>query len=197
MGSSKSKILEPRPTRFGRRNASPPPPPPVKPICDPLDGVQLTDTIEFVPPFVGGKVIKVYDGDTITVAACVPGTTKPVYRVHVRLNGIDAPEMKSHNEEEKHVAQQAQAALAELILGKRVQLRNTANEKYGRLLADVYIGEIHVNTWMMDHHFAVAYDGGTKEQTFDWVQYRSQRLLGPPVYTTVRFNNDGDEEYSL
>jgi endonuclease YncB( thermonuclease family) len=113
----------------------------------------------------------VYDGDTITVAAKLTGL-KPWYRFHVRLAGIDTPEMKSANEIEKKVARQAQQALSELILGKTVRLENRANEKYGRLLADVYLEELHVNKWLLDQRLAVPYDGKTKSVVDDWQAYR-------------------------
>ena len=41
-------------------------------------------------------------------------------------------------------------------------------EKYGRLLADVYVDNIHVNQWMLDNKYAVPYDGGTKHRPSDW-----------------------------
>ena len=34
-----------------------------------LEEVNYEDTIPFIPPITHGKVIKVYDGDTITIAA--------------------------------------------------------------------------------------------------------------------------------
>lgn len=44
------------------------------------------------------KVIKVYDGDTITV---VFNYNNKYYKWNCRLNGIDTPEIKSNNEDEK------------------------------------------------------------------------------------------------
>ena len=52
------------------------------------------DTIPFIPPISGGVVIKVYDGDTITIASKLPYKKSPLYRFSVRLNGIDSPEIK-------------------------------------------------------------------------------------------------------
>jgi hypothetical protein len=39
--------------------------------------------IEFVPPVTGGKVIKVYDGDTITIATTLPYPDSPLYKFRV------------------------------------------------------------------------------------------------------------------
>lgn len=36
------------------------------------ENVKWSDTVPFVPPITSGRVIKVYDGDTITIAAKLP-----------------------------------------------------------------------------------------------------------------------------
>ena len=120
------------------------------------------DTKPFVPPITGGYVIKVYDGDTITIAAKLPYDESPLYRFPVRLLGIDSPEMKSKNQKERAEAHVSQEALSNLILHKRVTLKNMGTEKYGRILADVYLDDLHLNIWMLEQKLAIAYDGGTK-----------------------------------
>jgi endonuclease YncB( thermonuclease family) len=130
------------------------------------------DTVPFVVPVSGGEVIKVYDGDTITIAAKMPFKGSPLYRLPVRLNGIDTPEIKGKSEDEISVAKEARDALSALILHKNVVLKNVATEKYGRILADVYLDELHINKWLIDQRFAVKYDGGTKKAPESWVQYR-------------------------
>jgi len=130
------------------------------------------DTVPFVVPVSGGEVIKVYDGDTITIAAKMPFKASPLYRLPVRLNGIDTPEIKGKSEDEISVAKEARDALSALILHKNVVLKNVATEKYGRILADVYLDELHINKWLIDQRFAVKYDGGTKKAPESWVQYR-------------------------
>ena len=130
------------------------------------------DTVPFVVPVSGGEVIKVYDGDTITIAAKMPFKGSPLYRLPVRLNGIDTPEIKGKSEDEISVAKEARDALSALILHKNVVLKNVSTEKYGRILADVYLDELHINKWLIDQRFAVKYDGGTKKAPESWVQYR-------------------------
>ena len=123
-------------------------------------------------PVSGGEVIKVYDGDTITIAAKMPFKGSPLYRLPVRLNGIDTPEIKGKSEDEISVAKEARDALSALILHKNIVLKNVATEKYGRILADVYLDELHINKWLIDQRFAVKYDGGMKKSPESWVQYR-------------------------
>jgi hypothetical protein len=129
-----------------------------------FDNIEYKHTIEFVPPIDYGKVVKVYDGDTITVAARLPYSASPTYRFHIRLAGIDTPEMKGNGEAEKAIATKARNALHELVYGKVVLVSNRKTEKYGRVLADIWLGNIHVNQWLLDKGYAVKYEGATKHK---------------------------------
>ena len=154
----------------------------LEPVLDPVLSSDIkpekkiiwSDTLQFIPPVNTGQVIKVYDGDTITIAGHLPYDGSPLYRFSVRLNGIDCAEIKGKSEEEKQCALRARDQLDQLIMNKTVVLKNVKNEKYGRLLADVYVGDVHVNQFMLDNGLAVVYDGGTK-QTVDWLEiYKSK-----------------------
>jgi endonuclease YncB( thermonuclease family) len=135
---------------------------------DYLQNIGYANTVPFVPPITLCKVIKVYDGDTITVAARLPNTETPIYRFQVRLNGIDTAEIKGGSVNETIIAKQTRAALSELIFDKIVELRNCNIEKYGRILADVYLQDLHVNKWLIDNKYAVEYDGGKKHRPDAW-----------------------------
>ena len=128
--------------------------------------IRYEDTIPFIPNITEAEVIKVYDGDTITIGFFYPGSDKPhiPYRMSVRLLGIDTPEMKGKSPEEKAKAKQAQSFLSSQILGKKVTLTDVALEKYGRLLANVHYDGVYINKLMIDNHYAVAYDGGHKSE---------------------------------
>lgn len=128
-----------------------------------MTSIEWKDCVPFVPPIQSGEIIKVYDGDTITLASRLPYADSLLYRFPVRLCGIDTPEIKGKSEGERAAAQTAKAALEGLVLHKTVTLRNTANEKYGRLLADVYVGDLHVNQWMIDNGYARTYNGEKKQ----------------------------------
>jgi endonuclease YncB( thermonuclease family) len=139
-----------------------------------LDNIKWEDTVEFTFPITGGRVIKVYDADTITIASRLPYDTSPIYRLSVRLSGIDTPEIKGKNvsEEEKQSAKIARDFVAGFVLNKFVRLENIQSEKYGRILADVYLGDIHVNELLIKERYAVKYDGGTKKKPLSWLKYR-------------------------
>ena len=136
----------------------------------PYHEIQMSETIPFMPPIESGQVIKVYDGDTITIATRLPYKDSPLYRFPIRLKGIDTAEIKSKNENEKKHAIVARDALSELILHKTVVVKNIENEKYGRVLADVYLGEVCINEWMIEKGYAVKYDGGTKQIPTSWTE---------------------------
>lgn len=148
-----------------------------------LEDATWKNTTEFVPLVTEGKVIKVYDCDTITIATKFPYLTtlnesNTIYRFHVRLLGIDTPEMKTKNEDEKTIAHMAQKTLSELILNKNVSLKNTSLDKYGRILANVYMENgVELSKWAIENRFAVFYDGGTKKPPKSWTEYYNTGTL--------------------
>jgi endonuclease YncB( thermonuclease family) len=138
-----------------------------------LKYIVYKDTEKYVPNVSFGKVVKVYDGDTITIASRIPGCDT-IYRFSVRLRGIDCAEIKAHSFAEKEEAEIARNALSARILGRIVLLNDVSVEKYGRLLADVYCDGEHLNKWMLDNNYAVPYDGGTKIRPIRWDSTESE-----------------------
>jgi len=128
--------------------------------------INMTEIKPFIPPISSGFVVKVYDGDTITILSKLPYKDSSLYKFSVRLNGIDCPEIKGGTEKEKLRAQIAREELSKLILNKQVMLKDLKTEKYGRILAEVYLDDLHLNQYMLDMNFAVKYDGGTKIKAF-------------------------------
>ena len=143
-------------------------------IVEPTKEIHWDQTIPFTFPITGGQVIKVYDADTITIASKLPYDASPLYRLSVRLTGIDTPEIKGKGvgEDEKQVAIEARDFVSNLVLHKYVRLENIESEKYGRILADVFIDGIHLNELLVKERYAVRYDGGTKTKPVSWTQYR-------------------------
>ena len=113
------------------------------------------------------KVIKVYDGDTVTIG-CMYG--KRQVRFSVRMLGYDCAEIRSKDEVEKRVAHDAQKELQEMILGREVNVsENLGLDKYGRLLLKLAIDNKDVNEHMKNR-WGVAYDGGHKDAV-DWSKF--------------------------
>jgi micrococcal nuclease len=139
--------------------------------------VTWKDTVEYISPITEGIVVKVYDGDTITIASKMPYPDSPLFRFHVRLDGIDTPEIKSKTVEEKNIAKEARDALSSICMNKRITLQNVKNEKYGRILADVYCENVHLNEWLISQRYAVKYSGGTKVSPSSWSEYKTSGKL--------------------
>jgi hypothetical protein len=57
------------------------------------------------------------------------------------------------------------------------QIKNIKTEKYGRVLADVYFGDINLSKWMIDHRYAVSYSGGTKTPPNSWLKFQETGAL--------------------
>ena len=81
-------------------------------------------------------------------------------------------DIEREQKREKKLAKIAKDALSLQILNKVVTLKNVQLEKYGRILADVYIGNIHLNEILLKERFAVKYDGGTKIKPTSWIKYK-------------------------
>ena len=92
--------------------------------------IKWEDTKAFVPPIQTGIVIKVYDGDTITIATKLPYPESPLYRFSVRLSGIDCPEIKGKNPDEIQCAHLSKNILTDILLHKVITLKNTSLEKH-------------------------------------------------------------------
>jgi micrococcal nuclease len=136
---------------------------------DYLKEIDYNNTEKFIVPINHGKVVKVYDGDTITIASKLTNDKNSIiYRFSIRLKGIDSPEIKSKVEKEKKLAEISRDALHSLIYGKIITLKNINTEKYGRVLADIYIENLHINNWMIESHYAIPYNGGTKIRPSSW-----------------------------
>ncbi|MDR3299621.1 MAG: thermonuclease family protein [Candidatus Accumulibacter sp.] len=102
---------------------------------------------------VSGTVIRVADGDTLTLAS-------QNRRVKIRLAGIDAPEKaQPHGEASKQ-------ALARAVLQKRVVLKTTAIDRYGRTVAYVQCNGVSVNLEQIRNGHAWAYRGYTKDHRY-------------------------------
>ncbi len=138
-----------------------------------LDNIRYEDTVEFTFPITEGKVIKVYDGDTITIASRLPYKESPLYRLSVRLRGIDTPEIKGCDDDEKSAAKITRDYVSSITMNKIVKLENIESEKYGRILADVFVDGVLLNKKLVDERYAVKYDGGRKQKPSSWLKYRT------------------------
>ena len=116
------------------------------------------------------KIVRVYDGDTCFAVFLLHN--KPV-KFKIRMEGYDSPEMKpplaqENRDKEIKAANKAKEELQNLVLNKIVDLECGKWDKYGRLLAKIYIDtnnkKLYVNDYMIKNGFGYPYDGGMKKQ---------------------------------
>lgn len=164
-----------------------------------LKNVTLDTCNDVTYDFTYAKVVDVYDGDTITIAAWYDGLIR---KFKVRIFGIDCAEMKSHKnesiddrKERFRLANEAKDYVIEKTLGqivcidvlnnkyinklmlherwknyfkngdafnKNIRDGKQFKEKWGRLLADVYVDGKLLSHQLLDKGLAKLYFGGTK-----------------------------------
>ncbi len=111
-----------------------------------------------------GKCVKVYDGDSIKVVIPFHDT---LTKFTVRLSAIDTPEIRSENDKEYIYAHIVRDKLASKILDKLITINFHGADKYGRELASLSLNGEDINQWMIDNKYAIAYEGGTKQNWGD------------------------------
>ena len=112
-----------------------------------------------------GRVVKVVDGDTITVRITGrvegPGAgSAGVGEVHdVRMLGIDTPETVHPEEPVECFGREASAATKALLEDRSVRLVDDVEnvDSYGRLLRYVYLGDEMANARLVVNGYAAAY----------------------------------------
>lgn len=107
-------------------------------------------------------VTSIYDGDTFSIdmADCPEIFCK---HIGIRINGIDAPEMRGKCQDEITKARLAkQFLVGRLRSGQTIELRNVKRDKYFRLIADVLIGGTDVGTELIQQQLARPYFGGQR-----------------------------------
>mgnify|MGYP001190719009 FL=1 len=121
------------------------------------------------------EITKVLDGDTIDVIIDLGFDLSKKERV--RIAGVDTPEKRTRNLEEKALGIDATNWLKEKLEGAilgdddliiRTELVGGMG-KYGRLLGWLYIGDstVSLNEQMIVEGYAHAYDGGTKDMNLE------------------------------
>ena len=121
------------------------------------------------------KINRVVDGDTIDVTIDLGFDLYKKERV--RVAGVDTPEKRTKNLEEKALGLDATAWLKEKLeetikgdeeLTVRTELKGGVG-KYGRLLGWLYVGDsdISLNEQMITEGYAHSYDGGTKNMDLE------------------------------
>ena len=118
------------------------------------------------------NLVKIIDGDTIDVDLDL-GFAVVLKKQRIRLYGINTPESRTRDLEEKKYGLAAKARLRELLeeadtISIKTEIDKKARRKYGRILGTVMVGTTNINSLLVDEGHAIAYYGGTKRTNKWW-----------------------------
>lgn len=102
-----------------------------------------------------GKVVRIADGDTVTVLDLSK------VRHKVRLTGIDAPEKK------QPFGNRSKQSLSDMVFSKTVIVKTDKRDRYGRELGKVLINGIDVNREQIRRGMAWHYKAYQRDQSTD------------------------------
>jgi len=135
------------------------------------------------------RLVKVVDGDTIDVDIDL-GFDVWLQKQRIRLYGIDTPESRTSDADEKIYGNLAKDYLTkwtnsgDLILKT---FKDDARGKFGRILGEIWYGKEHnINQLLVDNHHAVRYHGQSKEEIAEAHLQNRKKLSEPHVVTAVK-----------
>lgn len=108
------------------------------------------------------ELVRVYDGDTITVTIA---ELPPLFgeELGIRVRGVDTPEIRGQCEDEKVRAKQARDYAEQLLVNAHVVLlKNLERGKYFRLVADVYYDGKNLSDTLIEEGHGRPYAGGSR-----------------------------------
>ena len=110
------------------------------------------------------KVVKVVDGDTIDVDIDL-GFDVVLSKQRIRLYGIDTPECRTRDENEKFYGKLSADFLKKYCRkGSYIILRTHLDKKgkFGRILGEIIVDDVNINQLMVKENMAVEYHGQSK-----------------------------------
>jgi micrococcal nuclease len=110
------------------------------------------------------QVTKVIDGDTCDVIIDLGFDI--LHKCRVRLFGIDTPESRTRDLDEKKRGLLSKEYLKEKLKSKNLTVKTYKGEetgKFGRVLGDLYADGVSINQSMVEEGYAVAYYGQNKD----------------------------------
>ena len=114
------------------------------------------------------KVVRIIDGDTVDVDIDL-GFGVWLHKERVRLYGIDTPESRTRDLEEKKYGLAAKDFLTGMLDDDQIILKTHKDKtgKFGRILGELWrtsnYTDKSINRYMIEKHHAVAYHGQSKE----------------------------------
>jgi len=133
------------------------------------------------------EVRRVVDGDTIDVTMDLGFNI--LHKCRVRLFGIDTPESRTRDLDEKARGKMASAFLKNAIdSGEHIIIQTKLKDsrgKFGRVLGDIVVDGININQLMVENYHAAAYFGQNKEAINAIHASNRSRLIELGLFTPV------------
>jgi micrococcal nuclease len=129
------------------------------------------------------KLDRVVDGDTIDVVIDLGFSI--LHKCRVRLFGIDTPESRTRDLDEKARGKLAKDFLSFCLASSDEHIIKTSVDskgKFGRVLGTIYCGESNINQLMIDKHHAVEYRGQSKDEIAAEHLANRQILIDQEIY---------------
>ena len=108
------------------------------------------------------KLDIVVDGDTVDANINL-GFDITIHK-RIRLTGIDTPESRTRDLEEKKRGLAAKNRLIELLGNGEFILESREVGKFGRVLGTIHVGKSNINDQLVEEGHAVEYWGGKKKK---------------------------------
>jgi micrococcal nuclease len=112
-----------------------------------------------------GKVVKVADGDTVTI---LDNTGHSKKEIRVRLLAIDAPESK------QAYGKKSKAYLSQLVFNKTVTVQWTKKDRYKRVLGVLFINGKNINQEMLKSGLAWHYRQYSKDKSLQEMEDKAK-----------------------
>ena len=121
---------------------------------------------------------RVIDGDTVDVDIHL-GFNVVLSKQRIRLHGIDTPESRTRNKEEKVRGLISKEYLKNICESSSIRLKSKDRGKFGRILGVLYKDDetISINQKMCEEGFAVPYFGGSKDELDALHMINKQKLI--------------------
>jgi|TARA_Y100000114_G_scaffold93161_1_gene86612 micrococcal nuclease len=129
------------------------------------------------------KLDRVVDGDTIDIVIDLGFSI--LHKCRVRLFGIDTPESRTRDLDEKARGKLAKDFLSFCLASSDEHVIKTSVDgkgKFGRVLGEIYCDGKNINLLMIDKHHAVAYKGQSKDEIAAEHLVNRQILIDQEIY---------------
>tara|TARA_R100000697_G_scaffold115303_1_gene134790 strand:+ start:441 stop:860 length:420 start_codon:yes stop_codon:yes gene_type:complete len=131
-------------------------------------------------------ITRIVDGDTVD--ANIDCGFDIIFKSRIRLYGVDTPESRTRDLDEKARGKMASAFLQEQInKAKLVKVKTKLDKKgkFGRVLGSIIADDIDLNQAMVDKNLAVAYFGQSKDDIEAEHLVNRQKLIEAGLHIPV------------